>query len=216
MGCYDSCVRCLGAVPYVTLSATLLCYAGVALFCAGAHEALTHTHTFVHTHFARAQQDFEVLADFIKYFHKPSENSGVQFNRCLSLTFLIVTCALAVIWLVVFAFSVIPVYFLFNMAETCHTVHILSETTTSLNQHAWVCVDARQYGLLPWKATPGKVCGMTMANICKEPEFYMTYDLYITALAGAGATLLGLILYIIAATYNYAVLRFLGSKGIRC
>ncbi|XP_053474332.1 proteolipid protein 1b isoform X3 [Ictalurus furcatus] len=246
LGCYDSCVRCLGAVPYITLSATLLCYAGVALFCAGAHEALTHTHTLVHTHFARAQQDFEVLADFIKYFQYVvyglasffflygilllaegfyttsavkqtfGEFRSTKFSRCLSLTFLIVTCVLAVIWLVVFAFSVIPVYFLFNMAETCHTVHILSETTTSLNQHAWVCVDARQYGLLPWKATPGKVCGMTMANICKEPEFYMTYDLYITALAGAGATLLGLILYIIAATYNYAVLRFLGSKGIRC
>lgn len=62
--------------------------------------------------------------------------------------FIIVTYILAFIWLAVFAFSAIPVFFLFNMEQTCHTVNILSETTASINQHSWICMDARQYGAL--------------------------------------------------------------------
>lgn len=62
-GCYDSCIRCLGAVPYTSLLATLLCYTGVALFCGGGHEALSHTYKLVELYFARELQDFTGLAD---------------------------------------------------------------------------------------------------------------------------------------------------------
>lgn len=62
-GCYDCCIRCLGAVPYTSLLATLFCYAGVGLFCGAGHEALTHTYTFIELYFARDVQDFIVLAD---------------------------------------------------------------------------------------------------------------------------------------------------------
>lgn len=61
-GCYDSCLRCIGAVPYPSLVATLLCYAGMALFCGCGHEALTQTEVLVETYFARNTQDFAVLA----------------------------------------------------------------------------------------------------------------------------------------------------------
>ncbi|XP_031427261.1 proteolipid protein 1b isoform X1 [Clupea harengus] len=246
LGCYDCCVRCLGAVPYASLAATLLCYAGMALFCVSAHQALAYTEELVEMHFARNIQDYVVLASFIKYFQyviyglasffflfgilllaegfystsavkqKFGEFRSTQCGRCLSLTFVIVTYILAVIWLAVFAVSAIPVYFFYNMEDTCHTINILSETTTSINQHAWVCMDARQYGLLPWHAMPGKACGMTLASICKSSEFFWTYDLYIAAFAGAGVTLLALFLYLVATTYNYAVLRFLGRKAMRC
>ncbi|XP_066515640.1 proteolipid protein 1b isoform X2 [Hoplias malabaricus] len=246
MGCYDCCIRCLGAVPYASLAATLLCYVGVALFCGGAHQALTHTDTLVQIHFTRSLQDYQGLADFIKYFQYViyglasffflygilllaegfyttsavkqtfGEFRSTQCSRCLSLTFIIVTFTLAIIWLVVFAFSAIPVYFLYNMADACHYVNIKAETTVSLTQFGWVCMDARQYGLLHWNSVPGKVCGTAMTNICKTPEFYVTYDFYIAAFAGAGITLLALVLYLVPTTYNYAVLRFLGRKGIRC
>ncbi|XP_030637900.1 proteolipid protein 1b [Chanos chanos] len=246
LGCYDCCVRCMAAIPYASLVATLLCYAGTALFCACGHQALAYTETLVDMFFARNIQDYVVLAAFIKYFQYViyglasffflygilllaegfyttsavkqtfGEFRSTRCGRCLSLTFIVVTYILAIIWLAVFAFTAIPVFFLYNMAETCHTINILSETTTSLTQHAWVCMDARQYGFLPWNAMPGKVCGMTLTNICKTSEFFMTYDLYVAALAGAGITLLALFLYVVATTYNYAVLRFLGRKGIRC
>lgn len=61
-GCYDCCVRCLGAVPYASLAATLLCYAGMALFCVSAHQALAYTEELVEMHFARNIQDYVVLA----------------------------------------------------------------------------------------------------------------------------------------------------------
>lgn len=46
-------------------------------------------------------------------------------------------------WLLVFAFSALPVYFFYNMDATCHTIDVLTETPASINQ---LCVDARQYG----------------------------------------------------------------------
>ncbi|KAG8008082.1 Myelin proteolipid protein, partial [Nibea albiflora] len=195
-GCYDCCIRCIGAVPYPSLVATLLCYAGMALFCGCGHEALTQTEVLVETYFARNVQDFVVMASFIKYFQYViyglasffflygilllaegfyttsavkqtfGEFRSTQCGRCLSLTFIIVTYILAFIWLAVFAFTAIPVFFLFNMEQTC---------------------------LLPWNAMPGKACGMSLASICKSSEFYVTYDLYIAAFAGAGVTLLALV-----------------------
>lgn len=53
------------------------------------------------------------------------------------------TYVLAVLWMLVFAFSALPVYFLYNMEATCHTIDVLTETPASINQ---LCVDARQYG----------------------------------------------------------------------
>ncbi|XP_046906433.1 proteolipid protein 1b isoform X2 [Hypomesus transpacificus] len=246
LGCYDCCVRCLGAVPYPSLVATLLCFTGVALFCGCGHEALAQTEVLVETHFARNIQDYAVMASFIKYFQYViyglagffflycilllaegfyttsavkqtfGEFRSTRCGRCLSLTFLVLTYILVVIWLAVFAFAAIPVFFFFNMAQTCHNINLLAETAPSINQHSWICMDARQYGLLPWNAMPGKACGMTLASICKTKEFFGTYDYYIAAFVGAGVALLALFLYVIATTYNYAVLRFLGRKGMRC
>ncbi|XP_038150440.1 proteolipid protein 1b isoform X1 [Cyprinodon tularosa] len=244
LGCYDCCIRCIGAVPYPSLVATLLCYAGTALFCGCGYEALAQTEVLVKTHFAREPKDYEVMASFIKYFQFViyglasffflygilllaegfyatsavkqtfGEFRSTQCGRCLSLTFVIVTYILAFIWLAVFAFSAIPVFFLFNMEHTCHTINIQAESSPVSLQN-WICIDARQFGLLPWDVMPGKSCGMTLAAICKTSEFHSTYDLYIATFAGAGVNLLALILYLVPTTYNYAVLRFLGRKGIR-
>ena len=60
--------------------------------------------------------------------------------------FLVLTYILVVVWLAVFAFSAIPVFFFFNMAQTCHNINLLAETAPSINQHSWICMDARQYG----------------------------------------------------------------------
>ncbi|XP_070294546.1 myelin proteolipid protein-like [Salvelinus sp. IW2-2015] len=100
------------------------------------------------------------------------------------------------------------------MDTTCHTITVLTETPASINQP---CI-ARQYGLLPWNAMPGKACGMTLSTVCKTREFRLTYDLYIATFAGAGITLLALLTYMVSTTYNFALLRYLGRKGIgtRC
>ncbi|XP_036403844.1 proteolipid protein 1a isoform X1 [Megalops cyprinoides] len=243
--CYDCCVRCLGGVPYTSLVATLMCFSGIALFCGCGHQALTEMERLIETYFARNLQDYITLAYLIQYFQYIiyglasffflycilllaegfyttsavkqtfGEFRSTVCGRCLSTTFIVVTYVLAVIWLLVFAVSALPVYFFYNMATTCHTIDALSETATSINQ---LCIDARQYGLLPWNAMPGKACGMTLSTVCQTREFYLTYDLYIAAFAGAGITLLALLTYVISTTYNFAVLRYLGRKGIgtRC
>lgn len=61
----------------------------------------------------------------------------------LLIQFIVITYMLAVLWMLVFAFSALPVYFLYNMDATCHTIDVLTETPASINQ---LCVDARQYG----------------------------------------------------------------------
>lgn len=77
-------------------------------------------------------------------------------------------------------------------------------------------------GIIPWNATPGKACGATLGEICDtsevrgpdllfvfiflvpsptnsplspsfHPQFYLSYHLYIVALAGAGATVIALV-----------------------
>lgn len=57
--------------------------------------------------------------------------------------FIVLTYALAALWMLVFALSALPVYFLYNTSSTCHTIDVLTETPASINQ---LCVDARQYG----------------------------------------------------------------------
>lgn len=76
-------------------------------------------------------------------------------------------------------------------------------------------------GIIAWNATPGKACGATLGDICNTsevrghrpgllrllsslppsphfypsllPQFYLSYHLYIVALAGAGATVIALV-----------------------
>lgn len=59
--------------------------------------------------------------------------------------FIVTTYVLAMLWMLVFALSTLPVYFLYNMDATCHTIDLLTETPASINQ---LCVDARQYGTM--------------------------------------------------------------------
>ncbi|KAI5624761.1 myelin proteolipid protein, partial [Silurus asotus] len=245
VGCYECCMRCLGGVPYTSVVATLLCFSGIALFCGCGHQALTETERLIETYFARNLQDYITLAYLIEYFQyiiyglasffflyciallaegfyttSVAKQTFGEFRstvcgRCLSTTFIVITYFLAIIWLLVFAFSALPVFFFYNMAATCRTIDFLSETPSSINQ---LCMDARQFGLLPWNTVPGKACGMTLSNVCKTREFFLTYDLYIAAFAGAGITLLALLTYTVSTTYNFAVLRYLGRKGLgaRC
>ncbi|KAJ8254920.1 hypothetical protein GJAV_G00198840 [Gymnothorax javanicus] len=195
MGCYDCCVRCLGGVPYTSLVATLMCFSGIALFCGCGHQALAETERLIETYFARNLQDYITLAYLIQLLHHKCSQADLRGvpqycvrpmpQHHVHHSDLCPGCYLAP----GFAVSALPVYFFYNVATTCHTIDELSETATSINQ---LCIDARQYGLLPWNALPGKACGMTLSNVCQTREFSLTYDLYIAAFAGAGITLLAL------------------------
>ncbi|NWV19884.1 MYPR protein, partial [Origma solitaria] len=118
-----------------------------------------------------------------------------------------ITYVLTIIWLLVFACSAVPVYIYFNTWTTCQSIGNPTKTSASIGT---LCADARMYGILPWNAFPGKVCGSNLLSICKTSEFQMTFHLFIAAFVGAAATLVSLVTFIIAATYNFAVLRLMG------
>lgn len=50
-GCGECCLKCLRGIPYPSLVATILLYAGVALFCGCGHEALSGTVTILQNYF---------------------------------------------------------------------------------------------------------------------------------------------------------------------
>ncbi|NWQ63977.1 MYPR protein, partial [Neopipo cinnamomea] len=122
-------------------------------------------------------------------------------------SFVGITYVLTILWLLVFACSAVPVYIYFNTWTTCQSIANPTKTTASIGT---LCADARMYGVLPWNAFPGKVCGSNLLSICKTSEFQMTFHLFIAAFVGAAATLVSLLTFIIAATYNFAVLKLMG------
>uniref|UniRef100_UPI00398ECBA0 proteolipid protein DM alpha n=1 Tax=Pristiophorus japonicus TaxID=55135 RepID=UPI00398ECBA0 len=127
-------------------------------------------------------------------------------GKCVSGTFIFLTYSLGVLWMGVFACSALPVYIYYTMWSTCQMVRYVTESGTGFDD---ICVDARQYGILPWNASPGRVCGLNLAAICNTKEFELTYHLFIATFAGAAATVIALLTYMMSSTYNYAVLKFM-------
>uniref|UniRef100_A0A8I3WUN1 Neuronal membrane glycoprotein M6-a n=4 Tax=Simiiformes TaxID=314293 RepID=A0A8I3WUN1_CALJA len=71
-GCFECCIKCLGGIPYASLIATILLYAGVALFCGCGHEALSGTVNILQTYFEMARTagdtlDVFTMIDIFKY-----------------------------------------------------------------------------------------------------------------------------------------------------
>nr|XP_033799961.1 myelin proteolipid protein isoform X2 [Geotrypetes seraphini] len=120
-----------------------------------------------------------------------------------------VTYAVTLLWILLFACSAVPVYIYFSTWTTCNSIAFPSKTTASIST---LCADARMYGVLPWNAFPGKVCGSNLLSICKTSEFQMTFHLFVAAFVGAAATLISLLTFMIAATHNFAVLKVMGRS----
>ncbi|XP_046696414.1 glycoprotein M6Bb isoform X2 [Silurus meridionalis] len=232
MGCLDCCIKCLGGVPYASLLATILCFSGVALFCGCGHVALSGTLSILENNFYRNLSDATILTDMIyllqyviygiasffflygiillaEGFYTTSavkelhgEFKTTICGRCISAMFVFLTYVLGVAWLGVFGFSSIPVFLFYNMWSTCVSMSSSSPANSS------VCVDMRQYGIIPWDASPGVACGSDLQNMCNSNEFYLSYHLYIVACAGAGATVISMFIFMMATTYNFALLKF--------
>ncbi|XP_028835327.1 neuronal membrane glycoprotein M6-b-like [Denticeps clupeoides] len=233
-GCFECCIKCLGGVPYASLIATILCFAGVTLFCGCGHVALTGTLTMLENHFSTVRTDHASLTNVIQIlqytiygigpfllvygvvllaegFYTTSAVKDLQnefktsvCGRCITATFMFLTYVLALAWLGIFGFSAIPVFLFYNMWNTCAAMRSPMANITSPDS---ICVDVRQYGVIPWNATPGKACGSALGDICNTSEFYLSYHLYIVACAGAGATVIALIHYLMILAANWGYLK---------
>ncbi|XP_053471383.1 glycoprotein M6Ba isoform X1 [Ictalurus furcatus] len=233
-GCLDCCIKCLGGVPYASLVATILCFAGVALFCGCGHVALTSTMTMLENHFSHITAEHATLGDVVQILQyiiygiasffflygiillaegfyttsavkeMHSEFKTTVCGRCISAMFVFLTYILGLAWLGIFGFSAVPVFVFYNMWTTCAAMKSPIANLTSIDN---ICVDVRQYGVIPWNADPGKACGQTLADICNTSEFYLSYHLYIVACAGAGATVIALVHYLMILSANWAYLK---------
>ncbi|XP_070969444.1 neuronal membrane glycoprotein M6-b-like isoform X1 [Oncorhynchus clarkii lewisi] len=234
-GCFECCIKCLGGVPYASLVATILCFSGVALFCGCGHVALTGTLTMLENHFSQITTDhatltiviqtmqyviYGIASFFFVYgiillaegFYTTSavkKELQSQFKttvcgRCITATFVFLTYILGLAFLGIFGFSAIPVFLFYNMWTTCAA---MKSPIANITDPDSICVDVRQYGIIPWNATPGKACGSTLGDVCSTSEFYLSFHLYIVACAGAGATLIALIHYLMILSANWAYLR---------
>lgn len=234
-GCFECCIKCLGGVPYASLVATILCLSGVALFCGCGHVALSGTLTLLENHFSRITSDhatltlviqvlqyiiYGIASFFLVYavillaegFYTTSsvkKELQSQFKttacgRCITAFFVFLTYLLGLAFLAIFGFSSIPVFLFFNMWTMCATMRNPLSNITDIDS---ICVDVRQYGIIPWTATPGKACGSTLVDICSTSEFYLSYHLYIVACAGAGATVIALIHFLMILSANWAYLK---------
>ncbi|XP_060264219.1 neuronal membrane glycoprotein M6-b isoform X4 [Ovis aries] len=220
-GCFECCIKCLGGVPYASLVATILCFSGVALFCGCGHVALAGTVAILEQHFSTNTSDHALLSEVIQLmqyviygiasffflygiillaegFYTTSavkelhgEFKTTACGRCISGMFVFLTYVLGVAWLGVFGFSAVPVFMFYNIWSTCEVIK--SPQTNGTAGVEQICVDIRQYGIIPWNAFPGRICGSALENICNTNEFYMSYHLFIVACAGAGATVIALV-----------------------
>ncbi|XP_072116781.1 glycoprotein M6Bb isoform X2 [Mobula birostris] len=235
MGCFECCIKCLGGVPYASLMATILCFSGVALFCGCGHVALTKVERIVTVYFSNNSSDHDLLCDVIQMmqyviygvasffflygiillaegFYTSSavkeihgEFKTTVCGRCISGMFVFLTYVLGIAWLGVFGFSAVPVFIYYNMWSACQTINSPpANLTTAIDD---ICVDVRQFGIIPWNAYPGKACGSNLTTICSTSEFDLSYHLFIVACAGAGATVIALIHFLMILSANWAYLK---------
>uniref|UniRef100_A0A6I8SJ45 Glycoprotein M6B n=1 Tax=Xenopus tropicalis TaxID=8364 RepID=A0A6I8SJ45_XENTR len=234
-GCFECCIKCLGGVPYASLVATILCFSGVALFCGCGHVALTGTVAILEQHFSSNPSDHVLLTEVIqlmqyviygiasffflygiillaegfyttsavKELH--SEFKTTACGRCISGMFVFLTYILGVAWLGVFGFSAIPVFMFYNMWSSCEVIKALpTNLTTTADQ---ICVDIRQFGIIPWNALPGKACGQALEQICNSNEGCTRHELAMSY-SPLICVLFHQLIYMMATTYNFAVLKF--------
>ncbi|XP_016411179.1 neuronal membrane glycoprotein M6-b-like [Sinocyclocheilus rhinocerous] len=234
-GCFECCIKCLGGVPYASLVATILCFSGVALFCGCGHVALTGTVTMVENHFSRITSDHATLTDVVQILQyiiygiacffflygiillaegfyttsavkeMHSEFKTTVCGRCISAMFVFLTHILGLGWLGIFGFSAVPVFLFYNMWTTCGAMKSPIANLTSVDN---ICVDVRQYGIIPWNATPGKACGSTLSDICNTSEVNIPHlSLKITTYALTGRSFLFHIHYLMILAANWAYLK---------
>uniref|UniRef100_A0AAX7V8V6 Glycoprotein M6Aa n=1 Tax=Astatotilapia calliptera TaxID=8154 RepID=A0AAX7V8V6_ASTCA len=230
--CLECCIKCLGGIPYPSLIATILLYAGVALFCGCGHEALTGTVTILQDYFEVVRSpvdslDVFTMIDIIKYVIYGIASAFFVYGillmvegfftsgaikdlygdfkittcgRCVSAWFIMLTYIFMLAWLGVTAFTSIPVFIYFNIWNICQNTTVLEGAT--------LCLDPRQYGIVPIAEARTMCTGSEkFYRMCESNELDMTFHLFICALAGAGAAVIAMIHYLMVLSANWAYVK---------
>ncbi|KAF0040065.1 hypothetical protein F2P81_008300 [Scophthalmus maximus] len=230
--CLECCIKCLGGIPYPSLIATILLYAGVALFCGCGHEALSGTVTILQNYFEVMRSPVDALdvftmIDIIKYVIYGIASAFFVYGILLMVEgfftsgaikdlygdFKITTCGRCVsAWFIMLTY-IFMLAWLGVTAFTSLPVFIyfniwnICQNATVL-EGATLCLDPRQYGIVPI-ADAKTVCAGSekFYKMCESNELDMTFHLFICALAGAGAAVIAMIHYLMVLSANWAYVK---------
>ncbi|XP_031415414.1 glycoprotein M6Ab isoform X3 [Clupea harengus] len=230
-GCLECCIKCLGGIPYASLIATILLYAGVALFCGCGHEALSGTVTILQNYFEVVKGPVESLdvftmIDIFKYVIYGVAAAFFVYGILLMVEgffttgairdlygdFKITTCGRCVsAWFIMLTY----IFMLAWLGVTAFTslpvfmyfnIWTMCQNAT-ITEGANLCLDLRQFGIVTL-TDEKKVCTGSdkFLKMCESTELDMTFHLFICALAGAGAAVIAMAACIMVLARNYVTL----------
>ncbi|XP_023670417.1 neuronal membrane glycoprotein M6-a-like [Paramormyrops kingsleyae] len=229
-GCFECCIKCLGGIPYPSLIATILLYAGVALFCGCGHEALSGTVTILQNYFEVVRGpidslDVFAMIDIIKYVIYGIASAFFVYGILLMVEgffttgalrdlygdFKITTCGRCVSALFIMLTYIFMLAWLGVTAFTSLPVFMyfnvwnICQNTTAVDN---LCLDLRQFGMINIREEK-KVCSGSekFFKMCESNELDLTFHLFVCALAGAGAVVIALIHYLMVLSSNWAYVK---------
>ncbi|KAF4090810.1 hypothetical protein AMELA_G00055680 [Ameiurus melas] len=229
--CSECCIKCLSGIPYASLIATILLYAGVALFCGCGHEALSGTVTILQNYFEMIRTvetlDVFTMIDILKYVIYGVAAAFFVYGILLMVEgffttgairdlygdFKITTCGRCVsAWFIMLTY----IFMLAWLGVTAFTSlpvfmyfniwNICQNMTVAEGTN--VCFDLRQFGIVT-TSDEKKICTNTemFKKMCASDELDLTFHLFVCALAGAGAAVIAMVHYLMVLAANWAYVK---------
>jgi len=226
MGCIDSCLHCLSLVPWATLIALVICWAGTALFCGAQHAAIANMKiifdelslewTYVEKTAQSLQYSIYGIAGFIFLLTvllfvdgllstravKHDYDSGCKPTCCgiaYGVIMTVFTYLTGIGWILITCASTLPVYFYFVTRQQCDAINNLEDDSTADN----FCIYLDQTGIVE-PGTNKQICGEELTAFCSNETVNLTQQLFLIGLIGAASALLSIKHFLMSLSSNYA------------
>ncbi|XP_051561499.1 neuronal membrane glycoprotein M6-a isoform X3 [Myxocyprinus asiaticus] len=235
-GCSECCLKCLSGIPYASLIATILLYAGVALFCGCGHEALSGTVTILQTYFNVARSPIDALdvftmIDIFKYVIYGVAAAFFVYGILLMVEgffttgairdlygdFKITTCGRCVsAWFIMLTYIFMLAWLgvtaftslpVFMYFNIWNTCQNTQNLSSTLVDSFNLCFDLRQFGIVS-VGEEKKLCTASenFIKMCESNELDLTFHLFVCALAGAGAAVIAMVVSVSVLIHNHITL----------
>ncbi|XP_056591433.1 glycoprotein M6Ab isoform X3 [Triplophysa dalaica] len=230
-GCSECCLKCLSGIPYASLIATILLYAGVALFCGCGHEALSGTVTILQTYFDVVRSPVDALdvftmIDILKYVIYGVAAAFFVYGILLMVEgffttgairdlygdFKITTCGRCVsAWFIMLTYIFLLAWLGITAFTSLPVFMYFNIWNTCQNMTSTgntdMCFDLRQFGIVSINEDK-KICTKdnNFTKMCESNELDLTFHLFVCALAGAGAAVIAMVMAISVLIHNHVTL----------
>lgn len=237
MSCLDSCLHCLSLVPWASLIALVLCWAGTALFSGALHAALTNTASILNEssittdHIAEQSQNLKYSIYGISAFVfvltillfvdglmttravKNDYDAGCK-STCWGLLSGIVLTILTYVsglgWIVLTCASTLPVHFFIVLRSQCRGLENLPDSSTDIDKF---CVYFDQTGVVA-PGTQAQICGNELEKFCNDENVGLTEQLYLISFIGAVAALVSMMQFLMSLSANLAYSKMIKKLSV--